>query len=344
MDDPVTTLGWGILGPGRIAPRIVRGVAATDRARLVAVASRDMARARAFADAQGIPTAHGSYAALLDDPSVDVVYVALPNALHAEWTSRALRAGKHVLCEKPLALTVAEVDAIADTARASGRIAVEAFMYLHHPQIVRAVELARSGALGPVEVVNGSFSFPLSHPGDPRLDRALGGGSLWDVGCYPVTFAHRVAGAEPAAVEAVARFGPGGPATGVDMTFAGLLRFPDGMLAAFDCGFAAPDRQRLEVVGREATLLLDAPFLTAPDGPPPSLVLRRGGAEERIDVETVDQYAREVEDLTGAILDGREPRVGLAFSRGSIAMLAALDEAARADAAGAGAPGEDPYR
>jgi D-xylose 1-dehydrogenase (NADP+, D-xylono-1,5-lactone-forming) len=338
MDDPVTALGWGILGPGRIAPRIVRGIAATDRARLVAVGSRDGGRARAFADAQGIPTAHGSYEALLDDPSVDVVYVALPNALHAEWTIRALRAGKHVLCEKPLALSVAEVDAIADAARASSTIAVEAFMYLHHPQILRAVELVRSGALGPVEVVSGSFSFPLAHPGDPRLDRALGGGSLWDVGCYPVTFAHRVAGAVPVAVEAFARFGPGGPASGIDMTFAGLLHFPDGMIAAFDCGFAAPDRQRLEVVGREATLLLDAPFLTTPDGPPPSLVLRRGGVEERIEVETVDQYAREVEDLTGAILDGREPRVGLAFSRGSIGTLAALDGAARADDAGAGAP------
>jgi D-xylose 1-dehydrogenase (NADP+, D-xylono-1,5-lactone-forming) len=336
----MTTLGWGILGAGRIAPRIARGVAATDRARLVAVASRDAGRARGFADAHGIGTAHGSYEALLDDPSVDVVYVALPNALHAAWTVRALRAGKHVLCEKPLALSAADVDTIADAAHATGRIAVEAFMFLHHPQTLRAVEIARSGLLGPLEAISGSFSFFLTQPGDPRLSRDLGGGSLWDVGCYPVTFAHRVAGEVPAAVEGFARFGPGGAATGIDMTFVGLMRFPGGSIAAFDCGFAAPDRQRLEVVGRDAMLLLDAPFLTAPDGPPPSLVLRRGGAEERIEVETADQYAREVEDLTAAILDGREPRVGLAFSRGSIGTLVALDRAARAHAGPEGG-GED---
>ena len=300
----MTTLGWGILGAGRIAPRIVRGVRATGRTRLVAVASRDAGRARAFADAHGVGTSHGTYAALLDDPAVDVVYVALPNALHAEWTIRALRAGKHVLCEKPLALTVAEVDAVDEAARESGRIAVEAFMYLHHPQIVRAVEVARSGALGRVESVGGSFSFFLTHPADPRMERPLGGGSLWDVGCYPVSFARRIAGAEPSTIDGVARFGPGSAASGVDVTFAGLLAFPDGMVATFDCGFAAPDRQRLEVVGGDATLVLEAPFLTAPDGPPPSLVLRRGDVDERIAVAEADQYALEVADLTEAILDG----------------------------------------
>jgi D-xylose 1-dehydrogenase (NADP+, D-xylono-1,5-lactone-forming) len=335
----MTTLGWGILGAGRIAPRIVRAVGGADRGRIVAVASRDTERARAFARTHGIATAHGSYAALLDDPDVDVVYVAIPNAAHAEWTIRALEAGKHVLCEKPLALSVAEVDAVAAATRTSGRIAVEAFMYLHHPQVVRAVELARGGALGRIDVVTGSFSFILAHPGDPRLVRDLGGGSLWDVGCYPVSFARRIAGEEPAAVEAFARFGPGGPAAGVDLTFAGLLRFPGGMVASFDCGFAAPDRQRLEIVGGEATLLLEAPFLTAPDGPPPSLVLSSGGVEQRIEVEMVDQYRLEVEDLTAAILDGREPRVGLAFSRGSIATLAALDRIARVHAGGTTQPG-----
>lgn len=324
----MTSLRWGILGPGRIAPRIVRAVGGSPRAELVAVASRDAGRAAAFAATHGVPRALGSYDALLAAPDVDVVYIALPNHLHAEWTIRALEAGKHVLCEKPLALTVAEVDAIATAADRAGRIAVEAIMYLHHPQILRAVDLARSGALGRLELVEGTFSFFLTHAGDPRVDPSMGGGSLWDVGCYPVSFARRIAGEEPDRVGAFARFDE----QGVDRTFIGQLHFPSGLLAQFDSGFAAPDRQRIEIVGSDATLVLDSPFLTAPDGPPPSLTMWRGDEATRVDVATVDQYRAEVEDLTAAILDGTEPRVDLLFSRGSIVALVELDRAARRNA------------
>ncbi len=295
----MTTLRWGILGPGRIAPRLVRAVGGCARGELAAVASRDPARAAAFARAHAIPVAYGSYDALLSSSDVDVVYIALPNHLHATWTIRALEAGKHVLCEKPLALTVADVDAISAAAERSGRTAVEGFMYLHHPQILRAVELARDGTLGRLELVNGTFSFFLTHPGDPRVEPSMGGGSLWDVGCYPVSLARRIAGAEPDAVGAFARFDE----RGVDRTFIGQLRFPGGPLAQFDCGFAAPDRQRVEIVGSDATLVLDSPFLPAPDGPPPSLTLWRGGDATEIAVPSVDQYQAEVEDL-----DGRDPR------------------------------------
>ncbi len=324
----MTPLRWGILGPGRIAPRLVRAIAACPRATLAAVASRDPDRAAAFAAAHAVPRSFGSYAALLAAPDVDVVYIALPNHLHAEWTIRALEAGKHVLCEKPLALTVADVDAIAAAADRTGRIAVEAFMYLHHPQILHAVDLARSGALGRLELIDGSFTFFLSHPGDPRAEPSMGGGSLWDVGCYPVSFARRVAGEEPERVTALARFDE----RGVDWTFIGQMRFPSGLLAQFDSGFAAPDRQRLEIVGGDATLVLDHPFLTAPDGPPPSLTLRRAGEATRVEIPPVDQYAAEVDDLSAAILDGAEPRVSIGFSRGSIAVLADLDRAARTSA------------
>jgi len=262
---------------------------------------------------------------MLAAPDIDVVYIALPNHLHAEWTIRALEAGKHVLCEKPLALTVADVDAIAEAAGRTGRIAVEAFMYLHHPQILRAVELARGGALGRLELVNGTFSFFLTYPDDPRVDPAKGGGSLWDVGCYPVSLARRIADEEPERVGAFARFDE----RGVDRTFIGQMRFPGGLLAQFDCGFAAPDRERVEIVGSDATLVLEAPFLPEPDGPPPSLTMRRGREATRIDVGSVDQYGAEVEDLTAAILDGTSPRVGLSFSRGTISTLVELDWAAR---------------
>ncbi len=329
----MASLRWGILGPGRIAPRLVRALAHSARGSLVAVASRDEHRAAAFAAQHGIPRAFGSYDGLLAAPDVDVVYVSLPNHLHAEWTIRALQAGKHVLCEKPLALTVAEVDAIAAAAMHAGRVAVEAFMYLHHPQVLRAIELAQDGALGRLEVVNATFSFFLTHPGDPRVDLSMGGGSLWDVGCYPVSFARRLAGQEPDRVGAFARFDE----RGVDHTFIGQLHFPGGLLAQFDCGFAAPDRQRIEIVGSDATLVLDSPFLPAPDGPPPSLTMWRGRDSRKmevasIDVPSVDQYAAEVDDLTAAVFDGAPPRVGLAFSRGTIATLVELDQAARVNA------------
>jgi xylose dehydrogenase (NAD/NADP) len=327
-------LRWGILGPGRIAPRLVRAVTASGRAAITAVASRDRERAAAFAARHGIPRAWGSYDALLADPGVDVVYIALPNSLHAEWTIRALEAGKHVLCEKPLALSVEDVDAITAAAERAGRLAVEAFMYLHHPQTLAVVDLALSGALGPLELVNGSFSFLLTAPSDPRLEPAMGGGSLWDVGCYPVSFARRIAGDEPVVVEALARFDE----RGVDRTFAGQMLFPGGLLARFDSGFAMPDRQRIEIVGRDAALVLAAPFLVAPDGPEPSVTLVRGGAETEVEVGSTDQYRAEVDDLCAAVLDGTPPRIDLAFSRGTIAALVALDRAARAAVPGASGP------
>ena len=324
----MTALRWGILGPGRIAPRLVRALAQTERGELVAVASRDPERGAAFAVSHAIARSYGSYEALLADADVDVVYVSLPNHLHAAWTIRALEAGKHVLCEKPLALTVEDVDRIAAAADRAGRIVVEAFMYLHHPQIVRAVELAREGHLGPLELVHGSFSFFLTYPNDPRIDLAKGGGSLWDVGCYPVSFARRVAGEEPDRIAAFARFDE----HGVDRTFAGQLHFPGGLLAQFDSGFAAPDRQRLEIVGGDATLVLDSPFLSQPDGPPPSLVRWDGREATPIPVPAVDQVHLEVEDLTNAILDGTPPRIDVSWSRGTIATLVELDRTARANA------------
>jgi xylose dehydrogenase (NAD/NADP) len=245
----VADLRWGIIGPGRIAPRLVRALSKSRRGELVAVAGRDEERAAAFASQHGIGRSFGSYEALLHDPEVDVVYVALPNHLHAQWTVRALEAGKHVLCEKPLALSVLEVDEIIAASQRTGRTAVEGFMYLHHPQTIRALELARSGVLGRLELIVGTFSFFLIYPNDPRIDPQMGGGSLWDVGCYPVSFARHVAGAEPDRLNAFARFDE----RDVDRTFVGQLRFPSGLLGQFDCGFSAPDRERVEIVGSDAT-------------------------------------------------------------------------------------------
>jgi xylose dehydrogenase (NAD/NADP) len=323
----MTRLQWGIIGPGRIAPRIVRALVDHPRAELRAVASRDLERARRFADQHGAGVAYGSYDELLADPAIDVVYIALPNHLHASWSIRALDAGKHVLCEKPLALSVADVDAVAGAASRNSRIAVEAFMYLHHPQTLAALEIAGSGALGALQLISATFSFFLSKADDPRIDPSMGGGSLWDVGCYPVSMARRIAGREPDAVAAFARFDD----LGVDRTFVGQLRFPGGLLATFDSGFSAPERERVEIVGTDATLLLEHPFLPEPDGPPPVVTIRRDGVATGVEVESMDQYRAEVDDLTAAILDGAHPRVDLAFSRGSIATLVELNRVARLD-------------
>jgi predicted dehydrogenase len=198
-------------------------------------------------------------------------------------------------------------------------------MYLHHPQTIRVLQLAREGALGKLELVHSTFSFFLTYPEDPRIDPAAGGGSLWDVGCYAVSLSRHVAGGEPEAVSAFARFDD----RGIDRTFIGQLRFSGGLLAQLDCGFTAPERERVEIVGNDATLVMDAPFLPEPDGPAPSVTMWRGREATPIEVPSIDQYHAEVEDLMSAILDGTPPRLTLASSRGNVATLVALDRNAR---------------
>jgi predicted dehydrogenase len=217
------------------------------------------------------------------------------------------------------------VDAIAAAAARNRRIAVEAFMALHHPQTLAALEIAASGALGTLQLISATFSFFLTTEDDPRIDPAMGGGSLWDVGCYPVSIARRIAGREPNAVAAFARLDD----LGVDRTFVGQLRFPGDLFAQFDSGFSSPHRERVEIVGTDASLVLGHPFLPEPDGPPPVVTIWRDEVATAVEVASVDQYRAEVDDLTAAILDGGHPRVDLAFSRGTIATLVELHRVAR---------------
>ncbi len=315
-------LRWGILGVARINRALVPPLQASDRHELVAIASRDAARAAEAAKQWGIPRAYGSYEDLLADPDVDVVYIPLPNGLHATWTIRAAEAGKHVLCEKPLALTVDDIDRIQDAARRAGVVVAEAFMYRHHPQTLRVRELVATGSLGTIRLVRGAFTFSLTHEADPRLDPAQGGGSLWDVGCYPVSFARFVLGEEPVEVFGWQATG----ATGVDETFAGGLRFPSGALALIDCGFRAPFRTHVEVVGSEASLVIPRPFKP---GLTETILLSRGDETEEMSVGGHDLYRGEIEDMADAILLGQPSRVRLAESRGNVAALVALLGAAR---------------
>ncbi len=316
-------LRWGLLSTARINRALIPPLRASTRNQLLAVASRTPERAQAYAREWRIPRAFGSYEALLADPEIDVIYNSLPNGLHAEWTIRAAQAGKHVLCEKPLALTLAEVDAMAAAARAAGVVVAEAFMYRHHPQTLRVLELVRQGAIGALRLVRGSFTFNLTRPGDVRLDPAQGGGSLWDVGCYPVSYARAVIGAEPLEAFGWQVSGP----SGVDETFVGQLRFPGEVFAQFDCGFRAPFRTHLEIVGSEATLTVPNPFKP---GQRERLSLRRGDMEEILTAPGGELYLGEVEDMADAVLRGRAPRVSLADSRGNVAAILALLRSARA--------------
>jgi len=300
---------WGIVSTADINRKVIPGAQASDKVELVGVASRSRERAEAYASEWGIPRAYGSYEALLDDPEIEAVYISLPNTLHAEWSIKALEAGKHVLCEKPFTRHPEEVTAAFDTAERTGRLLTEAFMYRHNPQTAKLAELVAGGAIGELRLVRSVFSYSLYDAGNIRLRTDVEGGALMDVGCYCVS-GSRLLGGEPLAVKGEAWYG----ATGTDWVFTGTMRFPGDVLATFDCGTAMPDRDELEAIGSEGSLFLDDPWHCVH----PVIELRRGGAVERIELERQDSYRLELENLSDAIrgegelLLGREDALGQA--------------------------------
>jgi D-xylose 1-dehydrogenase (NADP+, D-xylono-1,5-lactone-forming) len=304
-----TTLRWGILGCARITRRgLVPGIRASHTGVLHALASRDGATARAWADEFGIPRAHASYQALLDDPEVDAVYIPLPNELHRPWVKAAADAGKHVLCEKPLALDAREAEAMVRHCGARGRLLMEAFMWRHQPRTLELRRLIRDGAIGELRLIRSSFSFPIA-PGDWRLDPARGGGALWDVGCYGVSAARLFAGAEPVSVRSIARTGP----MGVDMSLSALLEFPGGVLAAVDCSFEQPFRCTYELVGTRGVIEVPDAYLPPASGPPgarlrttasPSDSGAASDDVQTLEFQPVDQYASMVDAFAQSVAAG----------------------------------------
>ena len=307
-------LRWGLLSTARINDAILAGAAATPAARVTAVASRDRNRAESYAHAHDLERAHGSYEALLADPDVDAVYVSLPNGLHVPWAVRGLEAGKHVLCEKPLSADPAEVATAFDAAVRAGRILMEGFMYRHHPQTARMVELVRDGAVGVVSVIRASFGFRLDDPTDVRLSPELAGGALMDVGCYCVSAARLLTAAEPVQAYAVARLSD----RGVDVRLSGTLRFEDGVVAQIDCFFDQAIRRSLEVFGTEGTLTAHDPWGGG------RLELRRHGATEDIPAPVVDAYALELENVAAAARGDARPLLGRDDAVGQARTIAAL--------------------
>ena len=317
------TTTWGIISTANINRLVLAGAHESDRADVIAVASRDRARAEAYAREHGIERAYGSYEALLADGDVEAVYISLPNSLHVEWSIRALEAGKHVLCEKPLDRRPEEVERAFEAAERAGRILTEAFMYRHNPQTAKLVELVESGAVGDLRLVRSAFSFSLGDPENVRLAADLDGGALMDVGCYCVSGSRLLAG-EPESVSGVQVTG----ASGVDVLFAGTLSFPGDVVAHFDCGFVLPGRDELEVVGSEGSLFLDDPWHART----PTIEIRREGGIEDLVLQPADSYRLELENVGDAIAGRATLRLGREDAVGQARTIDALYRAAASDA------------
>lgn len=316
---------WGILGTARINRRLIPAFRASKRGLLHAVASRDLARATAHAREYGIPHAMQGYQTLLDDASIQAVYIPLPNTDHVPWTLAAIRAGKHVLCEKPLALDPHDVDRIAAAATAAKVVVEEGLMYRHEPLTAKVVSLVNSGAVGGIRAIVSGFTFALERPGNIRLDPALGGGALWDIGCYPVTYAQLLAGHEPKMVFGTAHW----TESGVDEEFMGMLRFDEGLTANIYAGFRSEYRTWLEILGTGGAMTVPNPFRP---GNRETIDVERGGRIEHIEVAgSPGIFVNEVADFEGAVLDGTPTVVSLADSRRAAATLAALHASARAN-------------
>jgi xylose dehydrogenase (NAD/NADP) len=310
----VEPVRWGIVSTARINRAVIPHLQESPESEVVAVASRDRGRAETYAREWGIPRAFGSYEELLADPEIEIVYISLPNGDHVPWSIRALEAGKHVLCEKPLTRHPDEAERAFDAADRAGRLLVEAFMYRHHVQTRRTLELLREGVVGEVRQVHASFSFLLEDETNVRLRPELDGGALMDVGCYCVSGSRITAGAEPVAVSAHQVLGP----TGVDVRLAGTLVFPDGVLAQIDCGFDLAARSGLEVTGTEGILRVPYPWTTDEVG----IELRRGDRIERVDVESPNRYRLQGDNVSRAIRGLEEPLLGRADA---VAQARAID-------------------
>jgi D-xylose 1-dehydrogenase (NADP+, D-xylono-1,5-lactone-forming) len=323
-------LRWGILGTGNIAGQFADGVATSQRSIAAAVGSRRRESATAFAREHGIGRALGDYQSLVEDGEIDAVYNALPNSLHAEWSIAALKAGKHVLCEKPVALSAIEATRMFDAAEKAGRVLAEAFMYRSHPQTLALLETMRNGAIGRLRLIRTSFCYRTRKiDANVRFDRALGGGGLMDVGCYCVNFARLFAEAEPASVHAVASF----HRSGVDEMMAGTLIFPNHIVSSFTCGMCAAVDNTAYLCGDEGFIEVPMPWKPTPEssrfvitcGIAPRMDNPKPAGPPPRDVRNIaapqNMYGLEADDFAGAVLEGRRPRISREDSIGNMRVL-----------------------
>jgi predicted dehydrogenase len=323
-------LRWGILGTGNIARQFARGVAASDSGETTAVGSRSAESAQAFAREFRVPASSGSYAELIARADVDAVYNALPNHLHLKWTVEALRAGKHVLCEKPLAMDHAEAEKMFDAAEKAGRVLVEAFMYRSHPQTLAILESLRAGAIGTPRLIRTSFCYRTRKPeGNVRFVREWGGGALMDIGCYCIHFSRTIAGAEPTAISVVANF----HTSGVDEMAAGTMVFPEGITASFAVGMCLHADNTAHIFGSDGFIEIPVPWkaeesparFTIARGAPPKMDGPSSTSAPPREVRSVEftgnLYGVEADDFAAAVFGHAEPRITRADSLGNMKVL-----------------------
>ncbi len=317
---------WGVLSTANIATeKVIPGLRRSPRSEVLGIASREPGRADAAAGRLGIPRAYGSYEAMLADPDIDAVYNPLPNHLHAAWTIAAARAGKHVLCEKPLALTAAEAQGMVDACREAGVLLMEAFMYRQHPSWVAVQELVGSGRIGTLQAVDSWFSYFNDDPSNIRNQLEAGGGALYDIGCYSVNLSRMLFGSEPTRVRAAIRRDP---TTGVDVLTSGILEFDSG-IATFTCSTRTETDQRVHVYGTEGRISIEIPFNIPPDRPTRVFVTAGGDppvapATETLTFATADPYACEADRFADAVLDGTPLPVEPADAVANLRVIEAL--------------------
>ena len=302
----MSVLRWGILSTADIAvKKVIPGMRTASRADVLAIASRDRERAEATARQLGIPRAYGSYEELLADPDIDAVYIPLPNHLHAAWTIAAARAGKHVLCEKPLGMSAAEAQEMVDACRGAGIVMMEAFMYRQHPSWVAVRDIVASGRIGRLQAIDSWFSYFLDDPVNIRNIREFGGGALYDIGCYTVNLSRMLFDDEPVSVAAsIVR----DPVSGVDILTCGLLTFPAGT-ATFTCATQVEPDQRVHIYGTAGRLEVEIPFNIPPDRPSRVFVTAGGDppvapATETMEFAAADPYGVQADEFAAAVLDG----------------------------------------
>jgi D-xylose 1-dehydrogenase (NADP+, D-xylono-1,5-lactone-forming) len=298
-------LKWGIMGCAQIATgSVMPAIADSEYGVIEGVASRGLQKSRAAAAGFGVDKAYGSYEELLDDGEIDAVYIPLPNHLHYEWVIRAAEAGKHVLCEKPIALTTAQAREMVNACNKAGVHLAEAFMYRHHPRIAQLKEILAAGEIGDIRSIRGTFTYNNAEDSaNIRYQSEWGGGSLYDIGCYPLSAARLLYGNEPEAVTVHASFSP--EHGNVDMMASGLVEFPGGLSLIFDCGMWAYNRQVLEITGSEGRIEVPMPF-NAREEDADFLVIS-GGTERVVQASGANPYVRQVDDFASAVFGIKPP-------------------------------------
>ena len=319
-------LRFGVISTANIGRNQVNpAIQSARNAELVAVASRDPERARDFAAKGSIPRCHGSYEALLDDPEIDAVYIPLPNSMHREWAIRAAEKRKHILCEKPLALTATECGQMQAAADSNGVILMEAFMYRFHPRTEKLLDLVTSGTVGKIRVIRSAFTFKLVRADNIRFFPELGGGALYDLGCYCVDASRRIAGAEAVEAQAFADWND----KGVDTQLTGTLRFANGVVAQFDCSFMMERREFVEAAGTDgAVTSASGTFVNSTDEVE---ILQYRGREPEIvhEVKGDNHYRLMVEHFADVVQGKAALRYGTPHSISNLAAIEALYQSAR---------------